>query len=67
VTLDQLGQRYGMLPSQILHTANTFDLEVLDIARSWEKLKQNKANGIMPDVKQEVLLDVIKQVRGNDS
>jgi hypothetical protein len=64
VTLDQLAQRYGRLPSEVLQTATTFDLEILDIARSYEKYQQNKANGVMPEVKQDVMLEAIKQVRG---
>lgn len=64
VTLDQLAQRYGRLPSEVLQTATTFDLEILDIARSYEKYQHNKANGIMPEVKQDVMLEAIKQVRG---
>jgi len=64
VTLDQLAQRYGCLPSEILHRATTFDLEILDIAKSYEKMKQNKANGILPSVKEEVMLEAIKNIRG---
>jgi len=55
-----------MLPSEVLCKATTFDLQVLDIAKSWERLKQNKAHGVMPEVKEEVLLDVLKKVREND-
>lgn len=64
VTLDQLAQRYGRLPSEVLQTATTFDLEILDIARSYEKYQHNKANGVMPEVKQDVMLEAIKKVRG---
>jgi len=63
VTLDQLAQRYGLLPSQVLHTATTFDLEILDIAKSYEKYQHNKANGVMPEVKQDILLEAIKKVQ----
>ena len=64
VTLDQLAQRYGRLPSEVLQTATTFDLEILDIARFYEKYQHNKANGVMPEVKQDVMLEAIKKVRG---
>jgi hypothetical protein len=44
--------------------ATTFDLEVLDLALTYEAYKTNKAQGKMPDVKQEDLMNVIKAVRG---
>lgn len=43
--LDALGERYGMLPSELLDRANTFDLWVYDVAVSWINNQQNKANG----------------------
>ena len=33
--LDALGERYGLLPSELLERANTFDLWVYDAAVSW--------------------------------
>ena len=62
-----MASRYGMLPSECLVRATTFDLEILDIAKSYEKMKQNKANGVMPEVKEEVLLEVLNKVRNNDN
>jgi hypothetical protein len=59
-----MAQRYGLLPSEVLHRATTFDLEVLDVAKSYEKMKQNKANGVIPEVKQDVMLEAIKKVQG---
>lgn len=43
--LDALGERYGMLPSQLLDSANTFDLWVYDVAVSWINNQQAKADG----------------------
>jgi len=43
--LDALGERYGMLPSELLDRANTFDLWVYDIAVSWINSQHDKANG----------------------
>lgn len=43
--LDALGERYGMLPSQLLDSANTFDLWVYDVAVSWINNQEAKANG----------------------
>ena len=55
------------MPSECLARATTFDLEVLDIAKSYEQLKQNKANGVMPTVKEDVMLEVLNKVRNNVS
>jgi hypothetical protein len=45
ILLDALGERYGMLPSQLLDKANTFDLWVYDVAVSWINNQNAKANG----------------------
>jgi hypothetical protein len=58
-----MAQRYGCLPSEVLQRATTFDLEILDIAKSYERMKQNKANGIMPEVKQETLLAAMESLK----
>jgi hypothetical protein len=34
--LDALGERYGMLPSQVLEQGNTLDLWVFDVAVSYK-------------------------------
>ena len=58
-----MATRYGMLPSEILSRATTFDLEVLDIAKSYEKYKHNKVNGVMPEIKEDVMLEVLRKAR----
>lgn len=42
--LDGIGQRYGCLPSEILARADTVDLLVLDVARSWENYQREQAD-----------------------
>lgn len=42
IMLDALGERYGMLPSELLERANTFDLWVYDVAVSWINDQHNK-------------------------
>jgi hypothetical protein len=58
-----LGQRYSLLPSEILNRATTFDLEVLDIALSYEQYKRDKAQGKPPEYKQEDLMEIMKIVK----
>ena len=43
--LDALGERYGMLPSELLERANTFDLWVYDAAVSWINSNNDRSNG----------------------
>ena len=40
--IDSLGKRYGLLPSEVLIRADTFDLYVLDAALTCEKFFQDK-------------------------
>lgn len=40
--LDALGERYGMLPSQVLEQGNTLDLWVFDVAVSYRNHKQEQ-------------------------
>jgi len=58
-----MAQRYGLLPSQVLVKATTFDLEILDIAKSWERWRTNKTNGIHDDISTDVMQQAIAKVR----
>ena len=48
--IDTLGKRYGMLPSEVLVRANTFDLYIMDAALTFENFHHKKSmnNGIDP-------------------
>jgi hypothetical protein len=41
---DILGRRYGKLPSEVLRTADSFDLMVFDVAATFEDYANKKAN-----------------------
>jgi len=41
--IDGLGKRYGLLPSEILKRADTFDLYVIDAALSYENFHHRKS------------------------
>lgn len=41
--LDGLGKRYGLLPSEILRRADTFDLYIMDCALSFEDFHHKKS------------------------
>jgi len=59
LTIDSLGKRYGMLPSEVLGRSNTFDLYIMDAALSFENYHHKKAmnNGQepVPEYSQEQL------------
>ena len=43
LTIDSLGKRYGMLPSEVLGRSNTFDLYIMDAALSFENYHHKKS------------------------
>jgi hypothetical protein len=50
LTIDSMGKRYGMLPSEVLERSNTFDLYIMDAALSFENYHHKKQmnNGVDP-------------------
>jgi hypothetical protein len=64
LTLDNLGKRYGMLPSQALCHASTFDLFIMDAALSFEH-DARKDPSEPPNVAEEELLKILEKSRGN--
>ena len=48
--IDTLGKRYGLLPSEVILRANTFDLYIMDMALTFENYHHKKSmnNGIDP-------------------
>jgi hypothetical protein len=45
MTLDNMAHRYGKLPSEILASASTLDIWVMDAAYSYRDYQQRKAEG----------------------
>jgi hypothetical protein len=41
--IDGLGKRYGLLPSEVLKRADTFDLYIIDAALTYEQYQNKKA------------------------
>lgn len=57
--LDQMAQRYGLLPSQVMQTASTWDMVIMDMAMTFEHHQHNKQQpGYVPDVPLETLLEI---------
>lgn len=54
-----MGQRYGLLPSELLLRANTFDLVIMDSAMTIEQHQQEASQpGYVPDIGIEELLKI---------
>jgi len=53
-----MAKHYGVLPSDIIDRATTFDLMVYDISLTWEKHIRDEANGVVPEYTQEELLAI---------
>ncbi len=64
ILLDQMGERYGVLPSKILNEASTIDLFVYDTAVSFRQAMERKANGEKPTMDNDVLLKKYKDYKG---
>lgn len=66
--IDTLGERYGLLPSEVIRKANTFDVFVADTAIGYRNLINDRASGnnnmSPPDVSEEELLRIVKESRG---
>jgi hypothetical protein len=59
VTIDTLAQRYGLLPSEVLSRATTFDLVIMDASMSYQNYQQSKQDpGFVPDVPLEELIKI---------
>lgn len=64
LTLDNLAQRYGKLPSEVLSSASTLDLYVMDAAVSYRDYQQRKADGkVAVDYTTDELQDIIRKTR----
>ncbi len=68
LTIDGLGKRYGMLPSQVLRESSTFDLYIMDMAMTFENYHHKKAmnNGREPAVEytEQELLEMVNKAKG---
>jgi hypothetical protein len=67
--IDTLGERYGVLPSEMIRRANTFDVFVADTAIGFRNMQQDRAmNSGKPidpgTYQQEELLQMVKDSRG---
>jgi hypothetical protein len=65
--IDTLSERYGMLPSEVISRANTFDVFVADTAIGYRNAIQERAmNGdkkTPPKLSEKTMLEAMERVR----
>jgi len=60
--IDGIGKRYGLLPSQVIKDADTFDLYIMDAAMSFEQYHQKKqidGKAPIPNYTEDQLLEIL--------
>lgn len=71
LSIDAIGKRYSLLPSEVMSKASTFDLVVLDAALGYQSYIQDQADGkrATPKLSQEEMMAAMERVRkdGNDT
>jgi hypothetical protein len=69
LSLDNLAHRYGLLPSEVMARATTFDLYVIDLSARYERYRNELAEGkSAPRAKltQDQMLDMLKRARSEN-
>lgn len=65
--LDSLATRYGLLPSEVLHRADTLDVMVMDVAISYQQYQsQRQERGgtpVAPNVPINRLQEMLERVK----
>lgn len=65
--IDTLSERYGILPSEVMTRANTFDVFIADTAIGYRNAVQersmNDGKPAVPNYKQEDLVKMMERVR----
>ena len=66
--IDTLSERYGMLPSEVIGRANTFDVFVTDTAIGYRNAVQERAMSgdkkTPPKLSEKTMLEAMERVRG---
>lgn len=68
LSIDALGKRYSLLPSEVMEKASTFDLVVLDAALGYQTYIQDKADGNKqaPKLSQDEMTKMMERTRQKD-
>ena len=65
--IDTLGKRYGLLPSEVLRRADSFDLYIMDAALTFENYHRKKATDKhhVPDFTNDELKEIWMRNKGH--
>lgn len=67
IALDSMAEKYGMLPSELIQKASTFDLYVMNSANEWKNRQHEmSANGVnknIPHLSQDEMKSMIESVK----
>lgn len=70
VTIDNLAQRYGILPSRVLNEGTSFDMFVMHMGTMWMKKRYDEQNNIsaskpVPKLSIEEMKAMIQRARSS--
>jgi hypothetical protein len=68
LSLDFVAKRYGKLPSEVVESGSSIDLQIANLAIAYEnyltkKHKDKEAGIIKPDLTQEEMTEMLERVR----
>jgi hypothetical protein len=63
-----IAKTYGMLPSQVVGNATTYDLMIADVMSTWEEYQYNKAMGKPQEIKytESELLNMLNKAKNKE-
>lgn len=63
-----LAKTFGMLPSQVVEQATTYDLMIADVMSTWEDYQLKKSSGkpVVPDLTTDELLTIFNKGKENN-
>lgn len=68
LNVGHLAKTFGMLPSQVIEQATTYDLMIADVMGTWDDYQIKKSSGkpVVPDLTENELLAIFNKGKGKD-
>lgn len=64
ISVGHIAKTYGLLPSEVIARATTYDLMITDVYTTWEAHKNNPTS--IEDYSQEQLQEIINRSKNNE-
>lgn len=61
ITVGHIAKTYGILPSEVIERASTYDIMITDVYTAWENHRQNPKD--MSQFSQEQLQELLENTR----